>query len=238
MRLIVISLLAMFLAVSPALANPQEDVNKGLSAYVDGNYKTAIKLFHQAAEQGHAWAQTSLGFMYKYGEGVAQDYKTAIKWYHQAAKQGNAAAQYFLGVMYKNGQGVAQDYKQAVKLFHQAAEQGDADAQFNLGLMYNQGQGVVKDYKQAAKWLHQAAEQGNARAQGYLGAVYGLGEGVIRNGQTAYMFYLLALANIKSESMRETIEKTVTSMESRLTATQIQSAQNDAVKYQAKIDAR
>ena len=61
MRLIVISLLVMFLAVLvmflivwPALNGPQGDFNKGLSAYEDGNYRTAIKLYRQAAEQGYA----------------------------------------------------------------------------------------------------------------------------------------------------------------------------------------
>ena len=107
MRLIVISLLAMFLAVSPALATPQEDFYKGLSAYEAGNYKKAVKWYRQAAEQGVVEAQYNLGFMYVKGQGVAQDYKTAIKWYSQAAEQGDAKAQYILGLTYGLGKGVA-----------------------------------------------------------------------------------------------------------------------------------
>ena len=67
--------------------------------------------------------------------------------------------------------------------------------------------------------------------------MYYHGQCVVKNDQTAYMFYLVALANIENE-LRGDIEKIVTRIESELTPTQIQSAQNDAVEYQAKIDAR
>ena len=245
MRLIVISLsaiflavLAMFLIVWPALNGPQEDYNKGLSAYEYSNYETAIKLFHQAAERGVAEAQFRLGYMYVLGEGAARDDKKAVKWYRQAAEQGYAEAQFNLGVMYLLGWGVAKDYKTAVKLYRQAAEQGYAVAQANLGNMYYNSKGVAQDYKTAIKWYRLAAEQGSAGAQVNLGFMYERGEGVVQNTRMAYMFYLLALANNEDESLREKIEKAVTLTESILTPTQKQRAQNAAAKYQARIDAR
>ena len=100
MRLIVISLLVMFLAVSPALATPQEDFDKGEIADAAGNYKQAVKWYRKAAEQGFAEAQFYLGWMYAEGQGVAEDYKQAAKWYRQAAEQGHAKAQNNLGVRY------------------------------------------------------------------------------------------------------------------------------------------
>jgi TPR repeat protein len=60
------------------------------------------------AEQGDAYAQIYLGFMYANGYGVPQDDQAAVKWYRLAAEQGDAFAQYNLGVMYDNGQGVLQ----------------------------------------------------------------------------------------------------------------------------------
>ncbi len=164
--------------------------------------------------------------------------KQAFESYRQMAEQGFAPAQFNLGVMYENGEGVDQDYKTAIKLYRQAAEQGYAAAQYNLGVMYRYGEGVAQDYKQAVKWYRQAAEQGVARAQNNLGAMYGLGRGVTKNTQTAYMFFLVALANEQDKSKREKNEKAVARIESLLTPTQIQSAQNDAAEYQAKIDAR
>jgi TPR repeat protein len=113
---------------------------------VPQDYKTAVKWYTLAAEQGYASAQYNLGVMYDNGQGVPQDFKTAVKWYTLAAEQGYASAQNNLGVMYHKGQGVPHDDKTAVKWFRKGAEQGDADAQINLGLMYHKGQGVAKDY--------------------------------------------------------------------------------------------
>ena len=61
------------------------------------------------AEQGHAQAQNSLGYMYDAGNGVSQDFEEAAKWYRKAAEQGEASAQFNLGVMYDRGVGVLQN---------------------------------------------------------------------------------------------------------------------------------
>jgi len=84
------------------------------NAYADGDGvpqddKTAVKWYTLAAEQGDAFAQTSLGLMYRNGNGVPQDYKTAVKWWTLAAEQGDADAQNNLSLMYALGRGVIQD---------------------------------------------------------------------------------------------------------------------------------
>ena len=48
-----------------------------------------MKWYTLAAEQGHANAQTSLGFMYATGDGVPQDYVYAHMWGNIAATNGN-----------------------------------------------------------------------------------------------------------------------------------------------------
>lgn len=79
----------------------------------------------QAAMQGNAYAQNTLGIMYKkHGNGVPQDYVKACAYFEQAAKQGNAEAQYNLGVMYLEGLGVKQDYGKARIYFNQVTQQG------------------------------------------------------------------------------------------------------------------
>ena len=52
-----LSVLAIFLFVSPVLDNLQVDFDKGYAAYEDGNYETAIKWYRKAAEQGSVAAQ-------------------------------------------------------------------------------------------------------------------------------------------------------------------------------------
>ena len=50
----------------------------------------------------------SLGFAFKYGEGVEQSDKEAVRWYQKAADQGDAEAQFFMGFAYNYGEGVQQ----------------------------------------------------------------------------------------------------------------------------------
>ena len=94
------------------------DLQKGLDAYKRGDYAIALKELMPLAEQGDAYAQFTLGYMYAEGQGVPQDDQTALKWYTLAAEQGYAPAQFNLGVMYYNGQGVPQDYVRAHMWFN------------------------------------------------------------------------------------------------------------------------
>jgi len=123
------------------------------------------------AEQGDAYAQYILGWMYKDGQGVLQDYKEAVKWYTKSAEQGDAYAQYNLGLMYKDGQGVLQDYKEAVKWYTKSAEQGIALAQLNLGVMYYLGRGAPQDYVMAHMYFNIAAVSGGKEAIKFRGIV-------------------------------------------------------------------
>jgi uncharacterized protein len=140
------------------------DFDKGLTAAQNGDFTTALREWTPLAEQGNADAQTSLGIMYRRGEGVIQDDATAVKWYTLAAEQGNASAQALLGTMYFQGTGVIQDDATAVKWFTRAAEQGNASAQVGLALMYSQGTGVIQDNVYAHLWFNIAASLGNETA--------------------------------------------------------------------------
>ena len=72
------------------------------------DYNEAFKLVRQAADQSYAAAQSTLGWMYAQGKGVAQNDAEAIKWFTKAANQNYADAQNNLGLMYEKGQGVPQ----------------------------------------------------------------------------------------------------------------------------------
>ena len=81
-----------------------------------------------AAEQGHANAQSLLGQIYSYGEGVPQDYAEAVRWYRLAAEQGHALAMISLGHMHGFGEGVPQNFVMAHMWYNLAAAAGDSDA--------------------------------------------------------------------------------------------------------------
>ncbi len=65
-----------------------EDYHKGWDELYRGEYATALKSFTLSAEQGDAFAQYSLGYMYEHGRGVIQDNVRALMWYNIAASQG------------------------------------------------------------------------------------------------------------------------------------------------------
>jgi TPR repeat protein len=160
-----IGLVLAFLVVLPAAA---QDLKNGLAAYEGGDYTTALRELRPLAEKGNAEAQTALGLMYRYGEGVPQNYVEAVKWYRKAARQGHARAQNALGNRYRLGQGVPQDYTEAAKWYRKAAEQGYAGAQYSLAISYDKGQGVPQNHGDAEAWFRKAADQGHADAQNKL----------------------------------------------------------------------
>jgi len=69
-----------------------QDFQKGFDAYNNGDYATALREWRPLAEQGLADAQSNLGWMYEYGEGVPKDYVQAYMWLNLAAAQGEEDA--------------------------------------------------------------------------------------------------------------------------------------------------
>ena len=51
-------------------AGPLEDLEDGLNSYQRKDYATALRLLRPLADQGDALAQSLLGRMYTYGQGV------------------------------------------------------------------------------------------------------------------------------------------------------------------------
>jgi TPR repeat protein len=114
------------------------DFQKGLDAYNKQDYATALREWTPLAEKGDARAQSNLGEMYYYGEGVSEDDKTAVKWYRLAAEQGYARAQNKLGLMYAKGQGVIKDNVYAHMWWNIAASSGNKGAVKNRDIVAKQ----------------------------------------------------------------------------------------------------
>ncbi len=105
----------------------------GFSAVVSGQDFEETK---RLAEQGLAFAQSNLGFMYDNGRGVPQNDAEAVRWYRLSAEQGHARAQFNLGLMYANGEGVPQNNLRAYVWFSvAAAAQGNEDARGNRDIV-------------------------------------------------------------------------------------------------------
>ena len=128
MKLLRLTLLSCLLSLSWLPATSFAGFDEGLTAYKKGDFATALREWKPLAEQGSISAQLNLAFMYKKGQGVAQDFKEAVRWYRLAADQHNAIAQLNLGVMYDYGRGVAQSKIVAYALYNiSAANDPSAD---------------------------------------------------------------------------------------------------------------
>ena len=95
------------LLANVANAGPWED---GYEAYQRKDYVTAVQLWRIVANEGNREAQSLLGEMYAFGQGVPQDYARGIKWLMLAAEQNEPKAQYKLGMMNMYGQGFTCDF--------------------------------------------------------------------------------------------------------------------------------
>jgi len=87
MRNLVIIAAALLSLTLPSSVAAQ-DFDRGVSAYNDGDYPTALREFRLAAEQGNASAQYNLGLMYDNGQGLPQNYQLAYMWFSLAAAKG------------------------------------------------------------------------------------------------------------------------------------------------------
>ena len=128
-----------------------QDFDRGMAAAQSGDFAAAVQQWRPLADQGDPDAQSSLGYMYEFGLGVAQNEVEAAALYGRAAEQGFADAQFNLAAMYDDGRGVALDDAVAANWYELAAEQGHVSAQYNLGLMYKWGEGVEKSDRKSTR---------------------------------------------------------------------------------------
>ena len=127
-------LVLLLLIAKPAhvAAGPWEE---GYAAYQRKDYTLAVEKWRVVAQAGKAEAQSLLGQMYFFGQGVKQDYPQAITWLRLAAAQGEAKAQFKLGAMHENGQGFTRDNMRAAIWYALAAKQGHPQANDALQLV-------------------------------------------------------------------------------------------------------
>jgi len=89
-------------------------------AYDRADYKSALRIWMQAAEAGDAEAQNNVGEIYERGLGDVPNYAAAAIWYQKAADQRYSRALFILGTLYEAGLGVDQDQLKALNLYRQA----------------------------------------------------------------------------------------------------------------------
>jgi tetratricopeptide (TPR) repeat protein len=106
---------------------------------VEKDMTEATYWFQQAAEQGNAEAQFSLGNIYTEGLGTAKNEVEAVRWYRKAAEQGHVKSQAIVGRMPAKGQVDAKEDEKAGQtssdLHARAAKCDDFEDCFNVMLL-------------------------------------------------------------------------------------------------------
>ncbi|KAG0284299.1 hypothetical protein BGZ96_011310 [Linnemannia gamsii] len=176
--------------------------------------------FLQAAEQGYALAQYSVGFMCRYQEVFGMDKAMVEMYFRKAANQGVMEAQYEMGRLYQEGfDRIKQDPDEAMTWYLKAAEQDYAPAKVAIGSLHESGQcGRIpekdRNYSGAMEWYLKAATQGDAQAHYEIGRMFDEGAGVVQDDLKARQWYAQAagrghadakkrLPNLGSESRHQ-----------------------------------
>jgi S1-C subfamily serine protease len=176
--------------------------------YSEGQYKQSAYWYTKAAEQDIVEAQVELGYMYAFGESVAQNDSKANLWWLRAASKGDNYVSCRFGL--------------SCNL---------REVYYNLGISFRKGKGASQDYKQANHWIEKSAKLGYSSAQACLGTMYYLGEGVPQNFKLAYVWESLAAAQGNENAIKN---RDITAK--KLTPQQLSEAQDLAAKIQYRID--
>src|SRR5215470_2356558 len=90
------------------------------TAYDRADYKSALRVWMEAATAGDPEAMTNVGEIYERGLGGTPNYEAAVIWYQKAADKGLSRALFDLGTLYEQGLGVDKDSLKALNLYRQA----------------------------------------------------------------------------------------------------------------------
>jgi len=75
-------------------------VEAGKAALERDDYAEAFRLLLPCAEQGNAYAQATIGFLFFMGQGTKRDIHEAVTWLTKAVEQGRGDAAHNLGTLY------------------------------------------------------------------------------------------------------------------------------------------
>jgi len=173
-----------------AILDPLSQALKDLSLQ---NYKSALPVLQQYANNSQVKAIFALANLYMMGQGVDQDQAKAADLYQKAAGLGFAPAQYAFGGLLEHGWGVKADENLAMQWYGRAAAQDLPAACFRLGKMLLQR--AASDAKKqgiAFAWITHASELGYPQAHYDRGVMLWQGNGTPRDRVEAYRWIVSA----------------------------------------------
>ncbi len=134
------------------------------SAYLTGEYGTALMHAERAAAAGEARGATMAGHIRLHGLNGRQDDEAAVRWFRRAAELGEPDALVILARLADEGRG-GLDRFEAGELYRAAAQGGDSRGALEYGL-HLQNRNDPNLASEALQWLSLAAEAGDEDAFG------------------------------------------------------------------------
>lgn len=131
---------------------------KGDDYFDEYAYGQAKSIYEKAQTLGSSEAIFSLGELYYYGNGIAQDYQKSLELYTSPLLKDHPEALFSIGVQYDLGEGVEQSYEKSFEYFLKASALNHNPSTFNVGYMYENGEFVDKDLTEARKWYQQSCD--------------------------------------------------------------------------------
>jgi TPR repeat protein len=123
-----------------------------------GDEKASLEWARIAADAGDGAAMVTLGYRYRFGEGVPRDLKKMLHWYRRGADHGDATAIANLAICYQNGEGVKADAERAFALREEASDMGHAGSGTWLAFALVDGTGCEPDPERARALLEGLAK--------------------------------------------------------------------------------
>lgn len=166
---------------------------------VPKDFSKALINLIEAADDGHAEAQATLGDFYLSGIGTFIDGAKATEYYLKAAERGNPRGLHGVVAAYLgeiHGSSLERNSNKAFEASRQSADQGNWMGLYDLARMYSTGIGVGRDdgrglllYRKALSNIQSLAEKNDLEACCWLGKMYLTGTGVSKNDTEAAIWF-------------------------------------------------
>jgi TPR repeat protein len=252
MQKFLLTTLAVFISILSFGQNAEELNQKSKDLLAKQDFKNALPLLKQAAENGSAEAQYNYGVCYQQGIEVPKNDSIANNWFLQSAKRGWKDAQFKIAYSYAKGRGWLKDDKKAFYWSVKCAEQQDPECMFNVVNCYLEGYGTEKNIDSMLVWASRLALLHNPEdlklsgqitsARANLAIIYSEGKYVPKNFKKSYMWFLIYNENKNDFSIlvqQGNIEK-IKDLEKKLTvadkANAISEAENLLTHKLANLD--
>lgn len=153
------------LTVSSAGAAPEDDYQRGLTAFRSDDVIVALSSLRRAADQGHAAAQALLAYLLD----RAEENTAALDFYRRAAEQGNADGMYGMAMLLALGEGTEKNPQEAVRWLERGSELGHGPSMTALAEALIGGDlGLTPDVARARTLLEKALAGGHGPARAVL----------------------------------------------------------------------